>query len=91
MLSKISKNILRKQNLIIRSFGAQKEVTLDKNATWIKYRSNRKLMAFDGIIDTHVQAPAPKNDDPFVHLKTNGILSMENLIYNDPYYHDPDH
>ena len=69
MLSKISHRILRNNILLANNFGSSKEVHLDKNATWLKFRTSRKLQAFDGIIDTHVPIPPPANDDPFTHLK----------------------
>lgn len=94
MLAKIANraiglNLRRMQ--MFGSSGHHHEVHLDKNATWVKFKNDRKLLAFEGIIDTHIQIPKPGNSDPYKHLKENGIISFENLIYNDAYYHDPEH
>ena len=68
------------------------EVHLDKNATWIRFKNDRKLASFEGLIDSHVQIPKPDGSvDPYEHLKKNSFFSFENFIYNDAYYHDPDH
>jgi hypothetical protein len=91
MLSKINRRILTSQLKPGYNFGSHGKVVLDKNAAWLTFRTSRKLMAFDGIKDTHIQAPPAPKDDPFLHIKNNGMLSMENLVYNDAYYHDPDH
>jgi hypothetical protein len=44
-------------------------VHIDKNATWIKYKTNRNLACVEGIIDNHYQLKNPDTSDPWVHLK----------------------
>ena len=33
----------------------------------------------------------PDDSDPFVHIKENPSFSLQNLAYNDAYYHEDDH
>jgi hypothetical protein len=66
-------------------------VHIDKNTTWIKYKTNRRLACLEGIEDTHYPLKDPDDSDPFVHIKENSILSLQNLAYNDAYYHEDDH
>ena len=44
-------------------------VHIDKDATWIKYKTNRKLACVEGINDSHYAMKDPDNSDPWVHLK----------------------
>lgn len=44
-------------------------VTIDKNTTWIKYNTNRRLACVDGIIDTNYKMKDPDDSDPYTHLK----------------------
>ncbi len=62
-------------------------VHIDRSATWIKYRSSRRLACLDGIQDTHYPMKDPDDSDPYIHIKQNPTLSLQNLAYNDPYYH----
>jgi hypothetical protein len=95
MLAKIANRAIGLNFRRMQMFGSSghhHEVNLDKNATWIKFKTNRKLIAFEGLIDTHVQIPKPGQlDDPYTHLKENGPFSFENLVYSDAFYHNPDH
>ena len=92
MLSRLAKHSLKLTLQRSQMFGSGSHaVHLDKNTTWLKFRSDRRLISIDGFVDTHVQMPPPDAGEPFQHLKDHGVLSMENLVYNDPYYHEPDH
>lgn len=66
-------------------------VHIDREATWIKYKTNRKLACIEGIEDTHYKLKPADDSDPYVHLKENPTFSLQNLAYNDPYYHEDDH
>lgn len=44
-------------------------VHIDRNATWIKYKTNRKMSCVEGIVDSHYAMKDPDNSDPWVHLK----------------------
>lgn len=66
-------------------------VHIDRNATWIKYNTSRKLYCIDGIADTHYKLRPADDSDPYVHLKENPSFSLQNIAYNDPYYHEDDH
>lgn len=44
-------------------------VHIDRNTTWIKYKTARKLACIEGIQDTHYPMKDPDDSDPFVHIK----------------------
>lgn len=44
-------------------------VHIDRNATWIKYKTDRKLACIEGIQDAHYPMKDPDDSDPFVHIK----------------------
>ena len=44
-------------------------VHIDRDSTWIKYKTNRRLACVEGIQDTHIRMKDPDDSDPFVHLK----------------------
>lgn len=44
-------------------------VHIDRNATWIKYKTDRKLACIEGIQDTHYPMKDPDDSDPFIHIK----------------------
>lgn len=102
MLSKIVSRQLKLQGLINKAvpsylFGSDHHdhhdysVNIDRNATWIKYKTNRRLACVEGIVDSHYPMKDPDDSDPYVHLKENPSYSLQNLAYNDPYYHEDDH
>ena len=41
--------------------------------------------------DIHYQPPGLIEDDPYAHLRNQPYFSFNNLIYNDPWHHDPEH
>lgn len=44
-------------------------VHIDKSATWIKYKSSRRMACVEGIQDTHYPMKDPDSSDPFIHIK----------------------
>ncbi len=44
-------------------------VNIDRNATWIGYKTNRRLACVEGIIDTHYRVKDPDDSDPYTHIK----------------------
>lgn len=102
MLSKIISRQLKIQGLVgnkipMYLFGSghhdhhDYSVHIDRNATWIKYNTSRRLSCVEGIVDTHFKLRPADDSDPYVHIKENPSFSLQNLAYNDPYYHEDDH
>lgn len=80
MLSKIISRNLKFKGIInnklpLFNFGSDHHdhhdysVHIDRNATWIKYKTNRRLSFVEGIQDTHIRMKDPDDSDPFVHIK----------------------
>lgn len=44
-------------------------VHIDRSATWINYKTSRRLACVEGIQDTHYPMKDPDDSDPWVHLK----------------------
>lgn len=102
MLSKIISRQLKFNSLLntkvpIYYFGSghhdhhDYSVSIDRNTTWIKYKTSRRLACVEGIEDTHYRMKDPDDSDPFTHLKENPSISLQNLAYNDAYYHEDEH
>lgn len=80
MLSKIISRSLNLKTLLhnktpIYAFGSghhdhhDYSVHIDRNATWIKYKTNRRLACVEGIEDTHYPMKDPDDSNPWTHIE----------------------
>ena len=44
-------------------------VNIDRNTTWIKYKTNRRLACVEGIEDTHYRMKDPDDSNPWTHIE----------------------
>ena len=75
---KLNVSSLAQSTMIIHDYS----VHIDRNATWIKYSTSRKLYCIDGIADTHYKLRPADDSDPYMFIWRKILPSHYKILYN---------